>query len=214
MSPTIPTPSRTMLFNIHTLQWDDEILAELGIPRCMLPEAMPSSCFYGQADPVHFWAAGIPIAGAAGDQQAALFGQTCFEPGEAKNTYGTGCFMLMNTGETTGVLPKRPGHHHRLGPGRQGQLRRWRAPSSWPARPSSGCGTSSSCIEEAPGLRVYGRARCKDTNGCYVVPGVHGAGRALLGSVRPRHHRGPDPGRATSTTSSGPRWTALCLSGQ
>ena len=90
--------SRTMLFNINTLQWDDEILAELNIPKCMLPEAKPSSCIYGESV-AHFFGAKIPIAGAAGDQQAALFGQTCFTPGEAKNTYGTGCFMLMNTGD-------------------------------------------------------------------------------------------------------------------
>ena len=91
--------SRTMLFNIHTLEWDEDILRELNIPRCMLPTPMPSSCFYAEADPMHF-GSGIKIAGAAGDQQAALFGQTCFEPGEAKNTYGTGCFLLMNTGDT------------------------------------------------------------------------------------------------------------------
>ena len=90
--------SRTMLFNINTLQWDAEILAELGIPASMLPEAKPSSCIYGEAD-AGFFGAPIPIAGAAGDQQAALFGQTCFQKGEAKNTYGTGCFLLMNTGE-------------------------------------------------------------------------------------------------------------------
>ena len=90
--------SRTMLFNINTLEWDDEILAELDIPKSMLPEAKPSSCIYGEADPA-FLGGPIPIAGAAGDQQAALFGQTCFTAGEAKNTYGTGCFLLMNTGE-------------------------------------------------------------------------------------------------------------------
>ena len=91
--------SRTMLFNINTLRWDDEILAELNIPKSMLPEAKPSSGIYGYTDPALLGGA-IPIAGAAGDQQAALFGQTCFQPGEAKNTYGTGCFLLMNTGET------------------------------------------------------------------------------------------------------------------
>ena len=90
--------SRTMLFNINTLEWDDEILAELNIPASMLPEAKPSSCIYGKADSSYFGAE-IPIGGAAGDQQAALFGQTCFSEGEAKNTYGTGCFLLMNTGE-------------------------------------------------------------------------------------------------------------------
>ena len=90
--------SRTMLFNINTLQWDDEILTELNIPRSMLPEVKPSSCVYGKTDERTFGGADIPIAGAAGDQQAALFGQACFEAGMAKNTYGTGCFMLMNTG--------------------------------------------------------------------------------------------------------------------
>ncbi len=90
--------SRTMLFNINTLEWDDEILEILDIPKSMLPEPKPSSCVYGMADP-SFFGAEIPIAGAAGDQQAALFGQTCFVEGEAKNTYGTGCFLLMNTGE-------------------------------------------------------------------------------------------------------------------
>ena len=91
--------SRTMLFNINTLEWDDEILKELDIPKSMLPQAKPSSEIYGETDP-SFFGGRIPIAGAAGDQQAALFGQTCFEKGEAKNTYGTGCFLLMNTGET------------------------------------------------------------------------------------------------------------------
>lgn len=90
--------SRTMLFNINTLDWDDEILAELNIPRAMLPKAMPSSYVYGYTKKDLFGVE-IPISGAAGDQQAALFGQACFNPGMAKNTYGTGCFMLMNTGE-------------------------------------------------------------------------------------------------------------------
>ena len=90
--------SRTMLFNIHTLEWDEEILKELNIPKAMLPEAMPSSCVYGICDS-EFLGGEVPIAGIAGDQQAALFGQCCFEPGTVKNTYGTGCFILMNTGE-------------------------------------------------------------------------------------------------------------------
>ncbi len=91
--------SRTMLFNIKTLEWDTKILGELGIPASMLPEVKPSSCVYGHTDPQTFGGAEIPIAGVAGDQQAALFGQACFTDGMAKNTYGTGCFMLMNTGE-------------------------------------------------------------------------------------------------------------------
>ncbi len=90
--------SRTMMFNINTLDWDEEILEILDIPRCMLPEPKPSSYIYGRSSENIFGGA-IPIAGAAGDQQAALFGQTCFLPGEGKNTYGTGCFLLVNTGE-------------------------------------------------------------------------------------------------------------------
>jgi glycerol kinase len=90
--------SRTMLFNIQDLCWDQPILEALGIPACMLPEVKPSSGFFGATDPQTFGGAEIPIAGDAGDQQAALFGQACFSPGMAKNTYGTGCFMLMNTG--------------------------------------------------------------------------------------------------------------------
>ena len=90
--------SRTLLFNINTLEWDDELCERLEVPKCMLPEAKPSSCVYGESDP-EFFGGPIPIAGIAGDQQAALFGQTCYKPGDAKNTYGTGCFMLMNIGE-------------------------------------------------------------------------------------------------------------------
>ncbi|MCL2191000.1 MAG: glycerol kinase GlpK [Treponema sp.] len=89
--------SRTMLFNIHTLEWDRDILKEMGIPAQMLPEVKPSSHVYGNTAP-GILGGEIPIAGIAGDQQAALFGQCCFEPGTVKNTYGTGCFILMNTG--------------------------------------------------------------------------------------------------------------------
>ena len=87
--------SRTMLFNIQTGDWDDELLKIFGVPRSMLPEVRASSEVYGETSSVR---AAIPIAGIAGDQQAALFGQVCTQPGMVKNTYGTGCFMLMNTG--------------------------------------------------------------------------------------------------------------------
>ncbi|AUM96562.1 TPA: glycerol kinase GlpK [Clostridium botulinum] len=90
--------SRTMLFNIHELKWDEELLEIFDIPKSMLPEVKPSSCVYGETDEILFGVS-IPISGDAGDQQAALFGQTCFNAGMAKNTYGTGCFLLMNTGE-------------------------------------------------------------------------------------------------------------------
>ncbi|WP_314961574.1 glycerol kinase GlpK [Peptostreptococcus stomatis] len=91
--------SRTMLFNIKDLKWDDEILEALNIPRSMMPEVKDSSCIYGYTDEHTYGGARIPIAGIAGDQQAALFGQNCFKPGMVKNTYGTGCFVLMNTGQ-------------------------------------------------------------------------------------------------------------------
>lgn len=95
----VTNASRTLLFNIHTMEWDDELLRILEIPRAMLPEVRSSSEIYGDTDAGIFGSA-VPIAGIAGDQQAALFGQACFEPGSAKNTYGTGCFMLLNTGES------------------------------------------------------------------------------------------------------------------
>jgi len=95
----VSNASRTMLFNIHTLQWDKELLELFNIPESMLPDVRHSSEVYGKTDPELFGGTAIPIAGIAGDQQAALFGQGCFAPGTAKNTYGTGCFMLMNTGE-------------------------------------------------------------------------------------------------------------------
>lgn len=100
----VSNASRTMLMNLATLDWDEAILAAMGVPRAMLPEVRSSSEVYGEA---RGDLAGIPVAGDLGDQQAALFGQTCFSPGEAKNTYGTGCFMLLNTG--TSAVPSKSG---------------------------------------------------------------------------------------------------------
>ena len=96
----VTNASRTMLYDIHAGEWDDDLLAEFGVPRACLPEVRPSSdeAGYGTTDPEGFLGAEVPVAGALGDQQAALFGQTCFEAGDAKNTYGTGSFVLMNTG--------------------------------------------------------------------------------------------------------------------
>ncbi len=91
--------SRTLMYNIHELKWDEELLSILGVPASMLPEVRPSSEIYAHTENSHFFGHAAPIAGIAGDQQAALFGQACFESGMVKNTYGTGCFMLMNTGE-------------------------------------------------------------------------------------------------------------------
>ncbi len=94
----VSNASRTLLFNIHTLEWDDELLKILDVPRAMLPEVRSSSEVYGETV-ADILGSPVPVAGIAGDQQAALFGQACFEPGSAKNTYGTGCFMLLNTGK-------------------------------------------------------------------------------------------------------------------
>ena len=91
--------SRTLMYNIYELKWDEELLSILNVPKALLPEVLPSSYVYGKTAPYHFFGQEVPISGIAGDQQAALFGQACFLPGMAKNTYGTGCFMLMNTGE-------------------------------------------------------------------------------------------------------------------
>ena len=102
----VTNASRTMLFDIRRLDWDETLLQVLRIPRCMLPDVRPSSGDFGTCN---IQGVEIPIAGAAGDQQAALFGQRCFAPGEAKNTYGTGCFLLMNTGETALSRPLQPG---------------------------------------------------------------------------------------------------------
>jgi glycerol kinase len=111
--------SRTLIFNIHTLDWDDELLTILGIPRAMLPEVRTSSEIYGHAD--ERWLGGpIPIASVIGDQQAAAFGQACFQPGSAKNTYGTGCFLLLNTGSVP--IPSRHGLLTTIGWGLGGRI--------------------------------------------------------------------------------------------
>ena len=165
--------SRTMLFNINTLQWDDEILAELNIPKCMLPEAKPSSCVYGESDPV-FFGGPIKIAGAAGDQQSALFGQTCFNPGEAKNTYGTGCFMLMNTGEKP-VFSKN-GLVTTIAWGLNGKVEYALEGSVFVAGAAiQWLRDELKIIESAPDSEYYA-GKVKDTNGCYVVPAFTGLG--------------------------------------
>lgn len=165
--------SRTMLFNINTLEWDREILEELDIPVCMLPEVKPSSCIYGETDPKFFGGA-IPVAGAAGDQQAALFGQTCFEPGEAKNTYGTGCFMLMNTGKKP-VFSKN-GLVTTIAWGLDGEVEYALEGSIFVA------GAAIQWLRDE--LRLIDSAaesetmalKVEDTGGCYVVPAFTGLG--------------------------------------
>ena len=165
--------SRTMLFNINTLEWDDEILAELNIPKSMLPEAKPSSCVYGEADP-QFFGGPIKIGGAAGDQQAALFGQTCFTPGEAKNTYGTGCFLLMNTGEKP--VFSNNGLVTTIAWGLDGKVEYALEGSIFVAGASiQWLRDEMRMVDSSPDSEYLAR-KVKDTNGCYVVPAFTGLG--------------------------------------
>ncbi|MBO8415868.1 MAG: glycerol kinase GlpK [Proteobacteria bacterium] len=165
--------SRTMLFNINTLQWDDDILKELDIPKCMLPEAKPSSCVYGKTDP-SFLGGEIPIAGAAGDQQAALFGQTCFKAGEAKNTYGTGCFLLMNTGEKP-VLSNN-GLVTTIAWGINGKVYYALEGSIFVAGAAIQWLRDELRLVDSAADTEYMASKVKDTNGCYVVPAFTGLG--------------------------------------
>lgn len=165
--------SRTMLFDIQKLQWDPEILDELGIPACMLPQVKSSSYIYGEADAA-FFGGPIPIAGVAGDQQAALFGQTCFTPGDAKNTYGTGCFLLMNTGEkpvysANGLVTTIAwGLDGKVTYALEGSIFVAGAAIQWLRDEMRLIDTSAD--SEKMALQV------KDTNGCYVVPAFTGLG--------------------------------------
>lgn len=165
--------SRTMLFNINTLQWDEEILRELDIPRSMLPEAKPSSCIYGYAD-VSFFGGEIPIAGAAGDQQAALFGQTCFHAGEAKNTYGTGCFLLMNTGEKP-VFSKN-GLVTTIAWGIDGKVNYALEGSIFVAGAAIQWLRDELRLIDSASMTEYMAQNVEDSNGCYVVPAFTGLG--------------------------------------
>ena len=165
--------SRTMLFNINTLKWDEEILAELNIPACMLPEVKPSSCIYGKALAQYFGAP-VPIAGAAGDQQAALFGQTCFEPGEAKNTYGTGCFLLMNTGEKP--VFSENGLVTTIAWGLDGKVTYALEGSIFVAGAAIQWLRDELRFIESAADSEYMAQKVKDTNGCYVVPAFTGLG--------------------------------------
>lgn len=165
--------SRTILFNIRTLQWDDEILAELNIPKCMLPEVKPSSFVYGEADP-QFFGGPIPIGGAAGDQQAALFGQTCFKPGDAKNTYGTGCFMLMNTGEQP--VYSKNGLVTTIAWGIDGKVNYALEGSIFVAGAAIQWLRDEMRLIDSSADSEYMAGKVKDTNGCYVVPAFTGLG--------------------------------------
>lgn len=166
--------SRTMLFDIHKLCWDEEIMAKFRIPRAMLPEVKPSSYIYGYTDE-KVLVGNVPIAGAAGDQQAALFGQGCFQPGDVKNTYGTGCFLLMNTGTD----PVMSGHG----------LLTTIAASTDPAKVEYAlegsifvAGAANQwlrdgmrLVENTPETEKYA-SQVEDTDGVYIVPAFAGMG--------------------------------------
>ena len=165
--------SRTLLFNIIDLKWDDEILAEMSIPLVMLPEAKPSSYIYGETD-AEFFGAPIPIGGAAGDQQAALFGQTCFKPGEAKNTYGTGCFLLMNTGETP-VFSKN-GLLTTIAWGIDGKVNYALEGSIFVAGAAIQWLRDEMRLIDSAQDSEYMAKKVDNTSGCYVVPAFTGLG--------------------------------------
>lgn len=165
--------SRTLLFNIHTLTWDDEILSILKIPKSMLPEVKPSSCIYGKTH-ASFFGGEIPIGGAAGDQQAALFGQACFKPGEAKNTYGTGGFLLMNTGEKP--VESQNGLVTTIAWGVDGKVDYALEGSIFVAGAAIQWLRDELKLISTAGDSERSAEMVEDTNGCYVVPAFTGLG--------------------------------------
>ena len=165
--------SRTMLFNIVDLKWDEDILKELNIPACMLPEVKPSSEVYAKTMPDLFGGE-ITIAGAAGDQQAALFGQTCFNAGQAKNTYGTGCFLLMNTGEKP-VFSK-SGLVTTIAWGIDGKVEYALEGSIFVAGSAIQWLRDELRFMDSASDSEFFASKVKDTCGCYVVPAFTGLG--------------------------------------
>lgn len=165
--------SRTMLYNIHDLCWDDEILKMMNIPKKMLPEVKPSSCIYGYTEESLFGTA-IPISGIAGDQQAALFGQCCFKPGEAKNTYGTGCFLLMNTG--TEAVTSKNGLLTTIAASADGTVRYALEGSIFMAGASIQWLRDEMQLIESSAESEACAMAVEDTNGVYVVPAFTGLG--------------------------------------
>ena len=165
--------SRTMLFNINTLQWDEEILKTLDIPPSMLPTPLPSSSVYGNTA-AHFFGAPIPIAGAAGDQQAALFGQACFQPGDSKCTYGTGAFLLMNTGKSP--IFSRNGLVTTIAWGLQDEVCYALEGSIFVAGAAIQWLRDELRFIESAADSEYMAQKVADTNGCYVVPAFTGLG--------------------------------------
>ena len=165
--------SRTLLFNINTCEWDDELCERLEVPKSMLPDALPSSADYGESDP-EFFGGPIPIRGVAGDQQAALFGQTCYTPGEAKNTYGTGCFMLMNIGDKP--LYPNNGLLTTIAWGLDGKVEYALEGSVFVAGAAiQWLRDELKVVDQSPDSEYFA-TRVNDTNGCYVVPAFTGLG--------------------------------------
>lgn len=166
--------SRTLLYNIKKLEWDQKLLDELNIPRSVLPEVKPSSYVYGVTDPQTFGGAEIPIAGVAGDQQSALFGQTCFDSGMAKNTYGTGCFMLMNTGEE--AVTSHSGLLTTIAWGIDGKVEYALEGSIFIAGAAiQWLRDGLKILDSAPDSEYYA-GKVEDTDGVYVVPAFAGLG--------------------------------------
>lgn len=166
--------SRTMIYNIQELSWDERMLKELNIPTSLLPEVKPSSEIYGTTDPDLFGGAEIPISGVAGDQQAALFGQACFEPGMAKNTYGTGCFMLMNTGDK--AVASESGLLTTIAWGLDGKVEYALEGSIFIAGAAvQWLRDGIKLIDTAPDSEYFA-SKVKDTDGVYVVPAFAGLG--------------------------------------
>lgn len=166
--------SRTMMYNIKELKWDEEILKELDIPMNMLPNVYPSSYIYGHTDEMMLAGAQMPISGCAGDQQAALFGQTCFEEGTAKNTYGTGCFLLMNTGEN--IVESKQGLLTTIAWGVDDKVEYALEGSIFMAGASiQWLRDELRMIKHAKDSETYAN-KVEDTNGVYVVPAFTGLG--------------------------------------
>ncbi|GMB09687.1 glycerol kinase GlpK [Thermolongibacillus altinsuensis] len=166
--------SRTLMFNIHELKWDEELLSILNVPKSMLPEVRPSSEIYAHTIPYHFFGQEVPIAGIAGDQQAALFGQACFEEGMAKNTYGTGCFMLMNTGEK--AVQSKHGLLTTIAWGIDGKVEYALEGSIFVAGSAiQWLRDGLRMIKEAKDSELYA-TRVESTDGVYVVPAFVGLG--------------------------------------
>ncbi|WP_041483956.1 glycerol kinase GlpK [Desulfitobacterium metallireducens] len=166
--------SRTLLYNIRELQWDEELLHELQVPLAMLPDVKPSSYLYRKTAPGSFFGHEIPIAGIAGDQQAALFGQTCFEPGMAKNTYGTGCFMLMNTGNR--VIESQSGLLTTIAWGIDGQVTYALEGSIFIAGAVIQWLRDELKLIETAADSEYFASKVPDNGGVYVVPAFTGLG--------------------------------------